>query len=272
MPDRHHLQNSYLKEHWYVCAYCIRDVCFLQGSATVCFLLQILDVSLHFEHRSSIKIACCLLWSLPTDLQRRGVAPCLTFLTFTPFLLWPWSSLPRHAPPPAFPPPPWTCSRLKEIIQSSSKLFPSVSTYMAPCIHSILRAKDLHWKRLFPSINCLSNSFFVTSSPNVSPRDVCSNGCLTFDTLLASPLGFSWSAAFIRALCFLCFFFSSGHLCVGFALCSRPLRLHRSDSDGSVSLGLQPHRENPGGLSVRGGRKVKVLYIWSCWIRNCIDL
>lgn len=42
----------------------------------------------------------------------------------------------------------------------------------------------------------------------------------------------------------------SGHLCVGFTLCSGPLRLCGSCSDGSVSLGLQPHREDPGGLSV----------------------
>lgn len=63
---------------------------------------------------------------------------------------------------------------------------------------------------------------------------------------------------------FLSLFSSSGHLCVGFALCSGPLRLRRSYSDGSVSMGLQPHGENPGGLSIRGGRKVKVLFIWSC--------
>lgn len=42
----------------------------------------------------------------------------------------------------------------------------------------------------------------------------------------------------------------SGHLCVGFTLCSGPLRLCGSCSDGSVSLGLQPHREDPGGLSI----------------------
>lgn len=62
---------------------------------------------------------------------------------------------------------------------------------------------------------------------------------------------------------FLSLFSSSGHLCAGFALCSGPLRLRRSYSDGSVSLGLQPHGENIGGLSVRGGRKVKILFIWS---------
>lgn len=41
-----------------------------------------------------------------------------------------------------------------------------------------------------------------------------------------------------------------GHLCIGFTLCSGPLRLHGSGSDGCVSLGVQPHREDPGGLSI----------------------
>lgn len=64
---------------------------------------------------------------------------------------------------------------------------------------------------------------------------------------------------------FFSLFSSSGHLCVGFTLCSGPLRLRGSYSDGSVSLGLQPHGENPGGLSVRGERKVKISLFGLCW-------
>ena len=56
----------------------------------------------------------------------------------------------------------------------------------------------------------------------------------------------------------------SGHLRVGFTLRSGPLRLRGSCSDGSVSLDLQPHREDPGGLSVRGGTMVKlmIMFLW----------
>lgn len=55
---------------------------------------------------------------------------------------------------------------------------------------------------------------------------------------------------------------SSGHLCIGFTLCSGPLRLCGSRSDGSLSLGVQPHREDPGGLSVRGGEvKVRLFHV-----------
>lgn len=49
----------------------------------------------------------------------------------------------------------------------------------------------------------------------------------------------------------------SGHICVGFTLCSAAVRLPGSGSDGPVSLGLQPHRKDPRGVSVRGaGAKV----------------
>lgn len=51
--------------------------------------------------------------------------------------------------------------------------------------------------------------------------------------------------------------FLSGHICVGFTLCSGPVRLSGSYSDGPVSLGLQPHRKDPCGLSIRrAGTKV----------------
>lgn len=45
-------------------------------------------------------------------------------------------------------------------------------------------------------------------------------------------------------------FFLSGYICVGFTLCSGPVRLPGSCSDGSVSLGLQLHRKDPCGLSI----------------------
>lgn len=48
----------------------------------------------------------------------------------------------------------------------------------------------------------------------------------------------------------------SGHLCVGFALCPGPVRLRGACSAGCVGLGLQPHREDPGGLSIWRGAKV----------------
>lgn len=55
--------------------------------------------------------------------------------------------------------------------------------------------------------------------------------------------------------------FLLGYICVGFTLCSSPVRLPGSGSDGPVSLGLQPHRKDPCGLSVRrAGTKVRLRF------------
>lgn len=52
----------------------------------------------------------------------------------------------------------------------------------------------------------------------------------------------------------------SGHLCAGFTLCSGAVGVCGSCPAGSVSLGLQPHREHPGGLSVWRGPEVGFLF------------
>lgn len=229
-------------------------------SAMPCY--RTLAVIRHFEHSSSIKVACCLLWSLPPDLQHGEVVPWIAFLAFALLFLLPRPSHPPPVPPPPFPPPPWTFSCLVEVQVPSS--FCSCCSCTAPCIHWILQASGKRSRLESSSSSHKSSSLlFLPHRFSYSFTSCCLscwNGCWTFDTLLASPRGFAGSSDVFFSL-----FSSSGHLCVGFALCSGPLRLRGSYSDGSVSLGLQPHGENPGGLFVRGEREVKISLFGLCW-------
>lgn len=171
MPDRHHLQNSNLKEQRFICVY---------ASATCVFCNAVLPYALpvirHFEHSSSIKVARCLLWSLPPDLQHGEVAPWIAFLAFAPLLLLPRRSHPPPLPPPHFPPPPWTCSCLVEVQSSSKFLLPSAPAALvwplASTEFSRRQANALVSNPLLPPINRPPCSFFLIASPTVSPHVV----------------------------------------------------------------------------------------------------
>lgn len=175
MPDRHHLQNSYLKECWSICAYCIRYVCSLQGCATACFLQQTLNVILHLNNaaQSKLRVASSDVFPLTYSTERlQPISPLLVSLHSFSCLGHQYT---RHAPPPSFLPPPWACSSLKKLQSSSKHLLPSVSTLLVWLLASIKFASGqnrhsfLHSKPLLPSIKCPSCLFFVTSSPKVLP-------------------------------------------------------------------------------------------------------
>lgn len=143
-------------------------------SAMPCY--RTLAVIRHFEHSSSIKVARCLLWSLPPDLQHGEVVPWIAFLAVAPLLLLPRPSHPPPVPPPPFPPPPWTFSCLVEVQSSSKFLLPSAPAALvrplASTEFSRRQANALVSNHLLPPINRPPCSFFLIASPTVSPHVV----------------------------------------------------------------------------------------------------